>query len=148
MAFSDKKEKESRRQSLLTMTLQDINNELDNAERMLGFEAASASTRVQNNVAHIMRWVKMSSDEFRAEMNRCRAEKKDINIVSGAYTPDGGQRIPLTDGGEYMFPVLADIIELQKERLSRITFAQEQMSREFDEMAMRSEINTELSTAI
>lgn len=131
MAFDDgvQKEKESEgRKSPSNMTLWEIETELTRLAGIISFAGQNASERTKHNCEYVRKWAAMGHEEFRRR--KIAAGKIGIDVVSGAYTPEGAVRWPEDDMGNYLPVRLETIITLQCIRLQRIDFAKEKEAEE------------------
>lgn len=118
------------------MTLPEITNELTGIASIARFNSGGTSSRTAANYRHLARWADMSMEEFAAEIANAKAENKTIEVFSEAFNAGGEIRMPVDDAGHYLQPVLADIISMQKERISRVNYAKDMELKEFDTAAL------------
>lgn len=145
MAFSKKEKSEEgnvQKTPAWSMSIAELDVELQRLARLLAFSRAETSPRTSKNYSYIMRWADMSIDQFREQVELAKKAGKTIEVYSGAITEDGSIRMPQDDAANFIQPTLAEIINLQKERQSRIGYAKEQDAKEWD----TAELSRKLST--
>lgn len=129
-----------------SMSLAELDVELQRLARLLAFSRAETSPRTSKNYSYLMRWADMDIDQFREQVELAKKAGKTIEVYSGAYTDDGAIRMPQDDGANYIQPTLAEIITLLRERNARVNFAKAQSDKEWD-MPNTNSLTEKLSTA-
>lgn len=123
--FKDDEKKDLAYKSIDSLTLYNIAALLEGYSQTLLFNGAGKSERVERNHRYVAQWSNMDADTFRKRCESARTLKKTIYQTSGAITETGAVRMPVDDSGEYIRPILMDIIKLQEARLDRIDFAKQ-----------------------